>query len=190
MGGRIYRTGSGAGLQKRSLKKALRRLGLVLLFGIWIGGFWCYITEAKLQRVPLQSPSIPRPLAIPCLLPVSLGESLVPHSQHFCPGELCPQLGAAQGERQNNFAELVPPVSACQEYKGCKKPLKTKPNRPLVFVHDLRGAKEASQKQMVAFSLREKSSCDCPPAQPELQTPHLSTLQPGHCTRGRLHKVF
>lgn len=64
------------------------------------------------------------------------------------------------------------------------------PNRSLVFVHDLRGAKEASQKQMVAFSPREKSSCDCPPAQPELQTPHLSTLQPGHCTWGRLQKLF
>lgn len=57
---------------------------------------------------------------------------------------------------------------------------KKEPNRSLAFVHDLRRAKEASQKQMVASSPEKEKTALVTAllhSRHKLQIPHLSTLQ-------------
>lgn len=61
-----------------------------------------------------------------------------------------------------------------------KKELK----RSLVFVRDLRRAKEASQKQMVGFSPEKTALVTALlHSRQEPRIPHLPTVQPGNSTR-------
>lgn len=124
----------------------------------------------------LQHSKIP----VNALLPASFRESPPPPVPRAPQPALLPKQAlspatsqAGTGREGGRKAEQLPLLSFCLlcfcllGIQGMQKSIKKKEaNRSLVFVHDLRRAKEASQKQMVAFSPRENSPPDCPPAQP------------------------
>lgn len=164
--------------------------------------FWGFAVILKKPNFKeVQISSIPRCLAIPCLLPVCFGESLVPHSQHFCPKELYPQLLPKQEQGEPGKVEQLPLLSLCLLWfcllgiqRMPKSVKKKEPNRSLVFVRDLRRAKEASQKQVVAFSPEKTALLTALlHRRQEPRIPHVPTVQPGNSTweaPDRLQKGF
>lgn len=140
--------------------------GLFVCFGVF--GFTLKKPNFKEVHPNLRHSKIPgTPLLAAC---VFWGTPRA-HSQHFCPRQLVPS--CFPWNRRSGKAEQLPLLGLCLLWfcllgiQGMQKSIRKKePNRSLVFVHDLRRAKEASQNQMVSFSPRENSSSECPPAQP------------------------
>lgn len=154
-------------------------------FGVWIwvclfvcfGVFGVILKKPNFKEVHAKPPAFQDPWQsfAACIfwgIPTSTSPSC-PTASISAQASSVPSHFPGRNRKRRGKAEQLPLLSLCLlcfcliGIQGMQKSIKKKePNRSLVFVHHLRRAKEASQEQMVAFSPRENSPSDCPPAQP------------------------
>lgn len=159
-----------------------------MLFGVWIwvslfvcfGVFGVTLKKPNFKEVQTKPPAFQDPWQSPACCLCVLGNPLCPTGSISAQDSSVPS--SFPSSSRKGKAEQLPLMNLCPLWfcllgtQRMQKSIKKKePNRSLVFVGDLRRAKEASRKQMVAFSPEKTALLTALlPSRQELRTPHLS----------------